>query len=621
MGTWRFGFFFDRLLISASAGAYISGVMAESGGAQTPGALPSLLTQRQRSIPVSENQDEVAGQYESEWWLDHHPRPVRKGKKAEALAAADRAAVECKTTIAKTGSNGDENNPNIPNRIGNYHKGLEHDEFGEVIPQSYRSLLRALEDGDDNPELFERIILGFGAASRKLVNPQAGLAEDVEGPDPQNLKMRAAPSVISPETAAEAVEVYWMALLRDVAFTQFSQNADVATAAGELSDLKEFTGPKVGGKVTAETVFRGCETGNEVGPLLSQFLLHDVPYGSLTISQRQQTVKGEQQLGPGKADYLTKFPEWLAVQNGSTSFPADQLDPIPRYIRNMRDLGRYVQVDALYEAYLNACLILLGNNAPVDEGNPYTRYRKQMGFGTFGGPHILSLVTEVATRALKAVWYQKWFVHRRLRPEAYGGLAHVKLVGVDGTKKPYPLDSQFVNSEALKRTRSKFGGAALLPMAFPEGSPTHPSYGAGHATVAGACVTVLKAWFDDQAPLPLPPKEPNFNPDKPDEDGTKLEDYKGPGAGSLTIGGELNKVAANIAIGRNMAGVHWRSDYYESLRLGEQVALCILRRQRNDYNEDGWFFTLTTFDNQRIRVSRKGIRLEGGGSYDLECPD
>ena len=40
-----------------------------------------------------------------------------------------------------------------------------------------------------------------------------------------------------------------------------------------------------------------------------------------------------------------------------------------------------------------------------------------------------------------------------------------------------------------------------LPMAFAEGSPMHPAYGAGHATVAGACVTVLKAFFDTSAVL------------------------------------------------------------------------------------------------------------------------
>ena len=37
-----------------------------------------------------------------------------------------------------------------------------------------------------------------------------------------------------------------------------------------------------------------------------------------------------------------------------------------------------------------------------------------------------------------------------------------------------------------------------------EGCPTHPSYGAGHATVAAACVTILKAWFDESFVFPNP---------------------------------------------------------------------------------------------------------------------
>ena len=41
----------------------------------------------------------------------------------------------------------------------------------------------------------------------------------------------------------------------------------------------------------------------------------------------------------------------------------------------------------------------------------------------------------------------------------------------------------------------------LLPVAFQEGSPMHPAYGAGHATVAGACVTILKAFFDTSSVL------------------------------------------------------------------------------------------------------------------------
>jgi membrane-associated phospholipid phosphatase len=45
----------------------------------------------------------------------------------------------------------------------------------------------------------------------------------------------------------------------------------------------------------------------------------------------------------------------------------------------------------------------------------------------------------------------------------------------------------------------------------------------------------------------------------------------------LTIGGELNKLAANIGIGRNVAGIHWRSDGIDGFKLGEAVAINILR--------------------------------------------
>jgi hypothetical protein len=91
-----------------------------------------------------------------------------------------------------------------------------------------------------------------------------------------------------------------------------------------------------------------------------------------------------------------------------------------------------------------ACLILL-SVAPNDPGMPYERSATQEGFATFGGPHILTLVTEVATRALKAVWFQKWLVHRRLRPEAMGGLVHQTLTGTAHR----PLHSDILRSGDL----------------------------------------------------------------------------------------------------------------------------------------------------------------------------
>src|SRR5207237_7550311 len=115
-----------------------------------------------------------------------------------------------------------------------------------------------------------------------------------------------------------------------------------------------------------------------------------------------------------------------------------------------------------------------------------------------------------------------------------------------GAAPQYPLGTaDLLNSPVLDLLHSKYGGY-LLPIAFPEGSPLHPAYGSGHATVAGACVTILKAWFDESYLIP--------DPVQPTPDGLALVPYT---AAPLTLRGELNKMASNVAIGRNIAGIHW----------------------------------------------------------------
>ncbi|GGK89147.1 hypothetical protein GCM10010094_57800 [Streptomyces flaveus] len=87
----------------------------------------------------------------------------------------------------------------------------------------------------------------------------------------------------------------------------------------------------------------------------------------------------------------------------------------------------------------------------------------------------------------------------------------------------------------------------------------------------------------------------------PSTDGTALEPYTGPDADRLTVGGELNKVAANIATGRNMAGVHWRTDYTEAVRLGEEVAMGVLHEAKEAALKDA-VFTLSRFDGTTMTV-------------------
>jgi hypothetical protein len=44
----------------------------------------------------------------------------------------------------------------------------------------------------------------------------------------------------------------------------------------------------------------------------------------------------------------------------------------------------------------------------------------------------------------------------------------------------------------------------LLPAAYPEGNPQHPSYGEGDGVIAGACVTALKALFNESSVIANP---------------------------------------------------------------------------------------------------------------------
>jgi hypothetical protein len=487
--------------------------------------------------------------------------------------------------LANHATNGDE--ARYPNRIGNYHKSLPHNSFGEVDPAAYQSLRDAIESGD--PEDYDDIILD---GPNLLTSPQGGLAFDLEGADSHELAVPAPPALASAEEAGEGVELYWMALLRDANFLGYGSNPDAAAACADINRFgSAFKGPKVGGLVTPQTLFRDILPGCTVGPYISQFMWLNTPFGVEFIERRMRTLL------PG-TNHLTNYANWLAAQNGF--FPensAADFDPTRRYIRNGRDLSQWVHIDVLFQAYFNACLILLtppntdplsgGIGCPPNPGNPYIGNPTQIGFTTFGPPHFKTLMCEVSSRALKVTWHKKWQVHRRLRPEAWGGLVHNQRVH---NRYPGVIDARQLNSPALSRVFSE-NGTFLLPMAFPEGSPTHPAYTAGHATVAGACVTILKALFDERTVIP--------NPVVPTADGLALVPFSGP---PLTVGGELNKLASNVATGRNIAGVHWRSDALESLRVGERLAISILRDQRATYNENFNGFTFTKFDGTTVTV-------------------
>lgn len=574
--------------------------------------------------------------------------------------------------------------------IGSFHKSLPHNSFGEVEPAAFNDFVGIAEgklhDGD-----FECVARGpvfqtsalldhsqapydpltmlpnpdAGDRPDRLVSPQAGRADEHLGPDPLDMEMQEAPEACSLSTAAEMVELMWMALLRDVPFEKLQDSANLS---GPLQDLSSWFAAAVADaddpgrlrlpldlpgdaagqlRIQAATLFRMGLPKEDCGPLVSQFLLHDCAFGTQLVVQKQFPYKAHR-------DFLTDHGSWLRAQNAAydghghpyptANDPKEdpsflEIDsvtgkPVYRRIATMRDLARFVHKDALHQAYFNAALLLLSWDAPVDIGNPYrTSYLRQRGFATLGGPHLLTLVSEVASRALKVVWRQKWLVHRRLRPEAYGGLMQMQADGFCGVRRAYGLPDGVFTTRAAQTIRNSPNGAGtwFLPLAFSSGAPVHPAYGAGHATVAGACVTMLKAYFDEdrnfleliarakhpRTGAPVRIVQPGGGMTNVDDGsgGFELAGYLGSDLGHMTVGGELNKLAANVAMGRSMGGVHWRSDNTRSLRLGEQISAFILAKVTRELKEQPLSFSFTSFNGKRTRIEG-GKVLQGGVLID-----
>ena len=538
--------------------------------------------------------------------------------------------------------------------IGNFHKTLPHNEFGEVDPAAYAAFkLIAITGGD-----YETVLRGYNGEpnppphqagfivpdppklSDNLNDPQAARSNDKLTGGSMSYMMPPAPKVLSKSTAAEMTELQWMAIFRDVAFVDFDGHPQITDVVADIK--KQFNAALVANEpgglqlgidlprtaanaldIRKHTLFRCGLLGEDKGPLVSQFFLHDIAYGAQFIQQKVRPYK------KGR-DFLIDHGSWLRAQNAGldewghgysrdndfSSDPTLEEPGGPRRISTMRDLARFVNKDALHQAYFNAALLCLNWGVPFDPGNPYLTYKRQSGFGTFGGPDLLTRVSEIASRALETVWRQKWQIHRRLRPEVYGGLMQMQAIGLeDGgvfSKRAYGLPDMAFQSAAAKHLHQTGNKNYYLPIAFTAGAPPHPAYGAGHATVAGACVTVLKAWLAEKtylkSHLTANPQRSPYSGAPANEspvvisvaDATgQLTPYVGADVNDITVEGELNKIACNVAMGRSMGGVHWRTDNTRSLRLGEQIAAELLRSESTDYAERGgpakmapvWSFT------------------------------
>jgi len=501
---------------------------------------------------------------------------------------------------------------------GSWSKCLPHPYLGIVNNQAWQSLTYAL--GTGRFQDFQNIIVGnpHGPGFTGTLNgPDSALAFNLEGLDSHAFGIPPAPSITSAQTADEMVEHFWAAFMRDVNFTDYATSPLAAQACAELNGLSyvRSQGSIFPYPVTPQNLFRGqfyAGDGNVQGPYISQLMLQPTMMGVQPISQMLQRFLS---VSEGGADYCTQPAEYLQIESGFPPNASLRYDSTYRFLRMGRDTSAYTHVDALHQAYFVAVLVLATINTPLNPGNPYIDSPSQHGFATLGslssqaGPvDALGTIPEMATRALAAVWFHKWIVNLRQRPEEMGALVQALMTNQRPMPQSAPyLHRDLLNSAALARSFSQYG-TYLLPLVFPEGAPTHPCYPTGHGTVGGAAIAAIKFFFDCNQPIRPLLQAIGRDVYVPSEDGLSLEVYTGADRDELTINGELSKLASNVTIGHGIhAGIHFRSSSYWSNLLGEAVGISILQDRAGAYAEP-FTINITKLDGTTATISNQGGR-------------
>jgi hypothetical protein len=436
------------------------------------------------------------------------------------------------------------------------------------------------------------------SGDRKQVSPQSALSIELSGADPEGVTIPACFALNSRKAAAEMIELYEKCILRNTSFSVISgeslgsaqEESDLTRAVDNLNLFNEdFEGAKEGSFVTRKTLFRGVGEKETVGPYVSQFLLLDVNIGSHVVNQLGLTKTGV---------YGITESNWLEIQNGNIPIPQTTSSD-KKYIFNPAQLASFVFDDLIYQSFLYCAAILLDKNASTNSAFP--EQPKEIAFATNGGiAEIVTSIAEVSRHALKAAWVQKWRKHLRLRPEAMAARVVKEEDGIidAGTVHPdiFTVGTSTISAVKSFNIISGGEGKAWLPLQYAEGSPAHPSFPSAHSVVAGACATLLKIYFED--------KSWSFLGENPVQslDGNSLTAYDNPDSNSMTIHGEINKLASNVSIGRSFAGVNFRSDCDKGLKLGEKVAIQYFKDLRNMQNEDIEAVTIMQFDGIPIVI-------------------
>lgn len=375
----------------------------------------------------------------------------------------------------------------------------------------------------------------------------------------------------SRELAAELLELYWCERLRDLPFESYEQDHVCRIAFEELKAL----GLDAYQNRPSHQLF-GAPWSAQNGYYLSAFLLADVPKWPARQKQKYPSFLVGEDFGVDEGQW-----QWLQSGEMFMSKP-NELKAEVDYLRTGRRLATLVYQDHPTQLFDNVAVQLNQIRFRVLRRRGVWGFHERYTPFVFGGiPDLMCHVSVCCKLALDACWLAKWGRFLYPRPEE---VSHWVLLSKDG--EPLWMTRQILAGSQLLRAT---GDLKLLSQAYPDGAPIHPSYPAGHAAIAGAAITVIKAFLRPDAELP-----------------SGFVDWEEIGIATpvnetLRVNDELNKLAWNVSFGRSFAGIHFRSDSVSGLLLGEELALQYLSEIKKTFPAPVPF-TIRRLSGQDVRI-------------------
>lgn len=152
-----------------------------------------------------------------------------------------------------------------------FSKSIQHDKNGVPSKEEIRKLLIGVFE--------DRSVLNRINYPNRMsfVNPSAIACVSLVDNNKATIPFPSPPALDSAEFAGAMVELFAMALVRDVPFQEYQTNSTIQKVIKDLNQLTDFRGPKAEGVVVPSTLFRGNSNGDLIGP----YMYHNF-YGEIT---------------------------------------------------------------------------------------------------------------------------------------------------------------------------------------------------------------------------------------------------------------------------------------------------------------------------------------------------